>query len=209
MRDLIQIDENAPEYCSIDTGEFLEQTLGREVLDGGELEKILSKKWLMQCEYDIKAALHDETGTRYKCTEVDNVYNHENDFSSVFQYQIFYPESESDFYYCDDVFVAVEIHQGGDVRGNYGRPQIFRVDNVAESGFFNWVLGWSVNYSDGREVPENDRFSIGYAKHPFYEMQGYLKNNYKTPVFYSKKRGAFLSIYNDGRFVEIRPDFYI
>lgn len=209
MSDLIKIDTKFPDCTAIDTEEWLERVLGSEVLAGGELEEAISNKWLMQSEYDILEAIENAEGVKYKRTDVDNVYNNENDFSSVFQWQVFYPEDASDWMYADNVYVAIEVHQGGDVRGNYGRVRLYKTDCLAESGFFDWCLGWSVNYADGTEVPENDRFSIGYASHPFYEMQDHLKGGYKAQIMWSEKRGCFISTYQDGRFVELHPHLYV
>src|SRR5437870_8937644 len=137
--DLIVIDKKFPDCTAINTEAWIAKVLGEEVLAGGDLENLLSQKWLMQCEDEIKAAIETETGTEYKCTQVDNIYNGENDFSSVFQWQVFYPEHCSDWLYAHDVYVAVEIHQGGDVRGNYGRPRLFKVDSLADAGFLDFV----------------------------------------------------------------------
>lgn len=209
MTDIIQIDHKFPEYTSINTEEWLSRVLGSEVLSGGELEESISNKWLTQSQDEILEAIQNAEGIEYKCTDVDNVYNNENDFSSVFQYQIFYPEGETDWYYADNIYVAIEVHQGGDVRGNYGRVRLYKVDDLVSSGFLDWVIGWSVNYADGTEVPENDRFSIGYASHPFSEMQSHLKDGYKAEVWWSEKRGCYISTYQNGRFVELHPVLYI
>lgn len=49
----------------------------------------------------------------------DNTYNHENLLSDIFQYTIF---AKNDEYY-----VFLEIHRGGDVRGNYSGGCIFHI----------------------------------------------------------------------------------
>lgn len=207
--ELILIDNQCPECTAINTEVWLERVLGSEVLSGGELEEKLQGKWLMESEYDILAAIEAEEGCEYRRTDVDNVYNNENDFSSVFQWQVFYPADSSDWLYADNCYIAIEVHQGGDVRGNYGRVRLYKVDDLAESGFLDWCLGWSVNYADGTEVPENDRFGIGYASHPFYEMQSHLKDGYKAGIMWSEKRGCLVSTYQDGRKVELHPHLYI
>lgn len=209
QNDIIKFDHRFPDCTAIDTEVWLERVLGTEVLCGGDLEETISHKWLVQAEYDILEAIENVEGVRYKRTDVDNVYNNENDFSSVFQWQVFYPENASDWIYADNVYVAIEVHLGGDVRGNYGRVRLYKVDCLAESGFLDWCLGWSVNYADGTGVEENDRFSIGYASHPFYEMQNHLKGGYKAKILWSEKRNCFVSTYQDGRFVELHPHLYV
>lgn len=202
MSDLTNIDKQFPDCTAINTEAWLKAVLGDEVEIGTEeFREDLSNHWLVRLEDEILATLTDETGLEYKCTELDNVYNNDNDFSSVFQWQVFYPEDESDWYYAHDVYVAIEVHLGGDVRGNYGRVRLYRADCLAEAGFLDWVIGWDVRYSNGDEVPENDCFSIGYSNHPYYQMEQHLK----SPLKWSEKRQCFVGVYEDGRFVECRP----
>ncbi|AQT27809.1 hypothetical protein HOR67_gp47 [Ralstonia phage RS-PI-1] len=171
------------------------------------LEEVISGKWLMQAEDDIKAAIEAEMGEEYEFTRVDNTYNNENDFSSNFQWQVFYPAGSSDWVYADRAYVAIEVHQGGDVRGNYGRIRLFSVDDLADSGFLDWVLGWNVEYSDGTQVPENDRFSIGYASNPWCEMVDHIKGGDRG-LRWSEKHEAFVGWYEDGRAVKVTPYTY-
>lgn len=203
MHSVIKIDKKFPECTAIDTDAWLAAVLGEEVLTGGELEEHLSNHWLMRSEYQILEAIETAEGRNYRRTQVDNVYNNENDFSDVFQWQVFYPEESrsGDWFYADDVYVAIEPHMGGDPRGNYGRTRIYKVDCLADSGFLDWVLGWHVQYANGEEVVENDRFSIGYSSHPFYEMEQHLKSR----PMWSAKRKCFVAVYQDGRAVELHP----
>jgi hypothetical protein len=203
---LIQFDHSFPECTAIDTEEWLSAVLGSEVLEGGELEELLSQKWLMQCEDEIKEAIELEEGQEYKCTGVDNTYNNENDFSSQFQWQVFYPaDGHGDWCWERDCYVAIEVHQGGDVRGNYGRVRLFKIDSLADAGFLDWVLGWNVSYASGEEVAENERFSIGYHSLPYAEMERHLKGR----LMWSEKRECFVGWYQDGRAIEARPYLYV
>lgn len=205
-KELIQLDKRFPDCTAIDTEEWLARVLGDEVMAGGSLEKAMQGKWLKQCDDLILDAIQNHEERAYTCTSVDNVYNNENDFSSVFQWQVFYPrDTRSDWFYADDVYVAIEVHEGGDMRCNYGRVRLYRVDSLVDSGFLDWVLGWQVNYANGEPVPENDRFCIGYASHPFYEMREHLK----TDLRWSEKRNCFVGVYQDGRCVEAHPYLYV
>lgn len=204
MNELINIDRNFPEFTAIETEAWIDRVLGKPTAfecDG---------RWLSDQKYRVLEFIENENlGIDYRATEIDNTYNNENDFSSNFQWQVFYPADAGDWLYASDVFVAIEVHQGGDVRGNYGAVRVYRADDLADSGFFDWCLGWSANYSNGEEVPENDRFSIGYSSHPFYEMQRHLKGEWNAKIRWSEKRAAFLAAYGDGRFVELRPNLYV
>ena len=78
----------------------------------------------------------------------DNAYNNENDFSNVFNFTVLGTEEQRDeWYYKDDIFVAVRVHLGGDPRGNYGATRLYRTDNLAE-GFLDWTVGWDVESWD-------------------------------------------------------------
>lgn len=201
---LIKIDTTFPDCTAIDTEVWLTHVLGEEVeLGGEELANKMATKWLREIESDILAAIEQETGVEYVADAVDNVFNYEQDFSDVFQFQAFRPADDTDWFYADDVYIAVEVHHGGDPRGNYGRVRLYRVDSLADTGFLDWVLGWVVTYSDGTEVPLNGRFSIGYASHPLYELLDHLKDG---KLVWSEKRQCFVGVYTiDGRYVECRP----
>lgn len=203
MSDLIVIDRKFPDCTSIDTEAWLSRVLGEE------LDFECDGRWMCDQEYRLLEYVEGCEGVNYKRTSVDNVYNNENDFSDVFQWQVFYPENADDWVYADSVYVAIEVHCGGDVRGNYGRVRLYKVDSLADSGFLDWCLGWSVNYADGTEVAENERFGIGYASHPFYEMQEHLKGGHRAKIHWSEKRQCLVSTYQDGRFVELHPYLHV
>jgi len=146
----------------------------------------------------------------------DNTYNSENDFSSNFVFSIFQPEDASDWCYSDDVFVVVETHLGGDVRGNYGPLRVYRVDNIAESGFLDWVVGWyaspinedSPNYladCDCRELQAiNDRICTGYSSHPTSEVREHLWQN--TEPTWSDRLNCYVARFADVPFaVRLQP----
>lgn len=204
MTDLITIDRTFWDCTAIDTDAWLERVLGQPVAyecDG---------RWLSDQKYKVLEFVeNDNPGTEYRCTDIDNTYNNENDFSSVFQWQVFYPADAGDWLYADDVYVAIEVHQGGDVRGNYGAVRLYRADDLADSGFFDWCIGWHVNYANGEQVPDNDRFSVGYSSNPTCEVQRHLKGDWQARVQWSDKRGCFVAPYNDGRFVELHPHLYV
>ena len=202
-RGVVRICKRHWECSGLDTEAWLTAVLGDEVP-----EWECNGDWLMAQEYRILEFIENATGNEYRRTSVNNVYNNENDFTSVFQWQVYYPADADDWIYADDVFVAIEVHHGGDVRGNYGRVRLYRLDDMADSGFLDWMVGWEVTYSDGTPVAENDRFSIGYAQNPRCEIENHLKGGYRAKVAWSDKRDAFLAWYEDGRAVQIRPYSY-
>jgi hypothetical protein len=123
----------------------------------------------------ILAYLSARTGRQYVNASRDNVYNHEQDFTRVFTYTIYTPPDTADWLFADDTYIAVCVHRGGDTRGNYDAPRLYRVDAPADTGFFDWVVGWTVQYTDHRATDgtaelDSDRFSVGYTSHPTSEL---------------------------------------
>ena len=196
---MINVDKKFWDCCSIDTETWLDRVLGRE------LDYECSGDWLMQQEYKLLEYIETREGISYKRTSVDNVYNYEQDFSSVFQFQIFYPDDgrDRDHFYSDDTYVAVEVHKGGDVRGNYGRVRLYKVDSLADTGFYDWVVGWRIEYSDGENADDHGRFDVGYSSHPTSELSRYLKCG---KLHWSEKRQAFIGMLQGDRAVAAYPD---
>ncbi len=85
----------------------------------------------------------------------DNSYNSEQDLSSQINFTIYGPEG-CDWCWADDIYVALCVHRGGDVRGNYGRCRIYRVDSLADTGFLDWTLGWHVESAPLYGVDQDD-----------------------------------------------------
>lgn len=97
----------------------------------------------------------------------DNSYNCENDLSGTIDYEFFGPEG-ADYIYDDDCFVALRRHHGGDVRGNYGSVEIYKLN---ETGFFERKVGWSCE-----QQPESfDSLSMGYSNNPSYEFSKIIR----------------------------------
>lgn len=61
-------------------------------------------------------------------TSGDNTYNSENALSDDFQY--------STFEYEDETYVILQVHLGGDIRGNYSRPAVFQFTD--QDYFYDW-----------------------------------------------------------------------
>lgn len=140
----------------------------------------------MQAQFEEWAADRDESwyeSAQVFCEEVlnltkaasDNVYNHEQDLSQVYQWFIYQSEGASrDWIYDSDALTVVFIHTGCDVRGGYSAPLFCRsngeyavpVDHCAE---FYAVEGTD---ADGNELERDElaeiaeKWSAGYSSHP-------------------------------------------
>lgn len=125
----------------------------------------------------------------------DNTYNSDQDLSSQINFTVYGPEG-CDWCWADDIYVALCVHRGGDVRGNYGRCRIYRVDSLADTGFFDWTLGWHVEAAPLSGVDQDDldqkhlaglpwavderlseRCSPGYASMPSSELYSETTNS--------------------------------
>jgi hypothetical protein len=135
-------------------------------------------------------------------------------------FQVFYPSddragSQGEWYYGSDVYIGVNTHIGGDVRGNYRGMVLFGpIDSPCESGFLDWQIQWSTEYLDGSGRPDEDE---NYG--PFqgvYEVQKHLKeyecpNRYSQPgrkenaIKWSDEYKCFLARWKDGRTVKLYP----
>jgi len=177
---------------SIDTDGHIESTLGQPL----ELpESVDAGAWVSDAEDALLAFFKEETGMDYVHQARDNTYNSEQNLSSQFVFSIFAPEDCSDWCFANDVFVAIETHLGGDVRGNYSDFKVYRVDQLGDTGFFEWVCGWyaqpiSERYSQDELERVNDRLNVGYTSNPTSELRDLLEA--KTEPAWSDKHGAFV-----------------
>jgi len=242
MNDLIKIDKKYPECTGIDTVAWLNHVVGDHHDDWlAFLEKLneqhnedlrantspdflhyfcerspYTNRWISQLQEEIGMYLRAKTGQVYVPAHViDNVYNHEISFSTVFQYQVWVKEEDAqrhhktgewycdEFYYRDDVFVVTELHSGcGDVRANYGVPEIRGpVDSLCDARFLDWMIGWYITTSDGENADEDGVYSTGYSQNPTYHLTEALKGG---AMRWSERYQCFVGWLN-GRAVKMQP----
>lgn len=177
--------------AAIATDPFLEATLG------SPLDLDIAPDWDNDPEIPAAAGFPD-----YVELARDNVYNCEQDFSAIFTFTVFGPADCGDWLYADDLIVAVCLHRGGDARGNYGGPQYYRASNLAECGFLEWKLGFSVFAPDGENLDEDGRFGCGYSSCPTSALEDALDG---PGYWYKGEYHATL----DGDRVVVVPDLYV
>jgi len=133
----------------------------------------------------------------------DNVYNHENDFSDIFQYAV-WSTKEEDWMYGDEneTLIYISIHQGGDARGNYGAGYITR---LTSESFLDWNVGWHVSTPDGDEALHDkyDQFSPGYSSNPTHELNKEIEE-----IIESNEDSALIKL-KDGETVRVWPATYV
>jgi len=187
--------------AAIDTDVWLASKLGQDI--AGQLPQNV-EGWPQDAE--TQRGIEEITGEPMTRVTYDNVYNSENDFKSVFVYAVYIPDQDEkgqdEWYNADNVYVAVVVHIGGDVRGNYGRLRLYKSGDLAGTGFTDWVLGWYVTDKSGEQVLDSDRFSVGYANNPTSELAKYLdsdKGKWKKGVFYGTMKGKPVKCYPEAR----------
>lgn len=195
---------------SIDTGEWIEERCGEP------LEYQSTDEWMCDQEENIIEFLQKLTGVEMVAEEAGNPYNHENDFSSMFQYQFYRPAEVTDWIYEKHVYVAIERHHGGDVRGNYGLTRLY--GPVDAPRLFDYMLSWDVRYlSDDEPVKEADEFEAGYHQHPLHHLMKFIMPKKEVDQWgrsapiepnWDEDLQCYLAPYKDGRTVKIKPFFY-
>ena len=86
----------------------------------------------------------------------DNSYNGEQDLSAQVDFRVF-ADRDDDWLY-ESCLVAIRVHRGGDVRGNYGGTVLYRADGGLGGFLWGFRLGWSATSADG-EVIEQDEYT--------------------------------------------------
>jgi hypothetical protein len=200
---------------TLDTDAHIEESLGQPISLPDHLRDLIAEHWCSDPEVEdaLCAYFAALTGGKYVQQLRDNSYNHEQDLSQQVVFSIYAPADCADWCWCHDVFVVIENHQGGDVRGNYGVGTVYRVDNIGESGFLEWVVGWYARpicddaYGDVDDPDlqrANERLSVGYSSHPTSELRRLLMPN--TEPAWSDRLGCYVARLADVPFaVRLEP----
>ena len=169
---------NSWDCPTLDSDSHISESLGNAINIPEDVESKLSGKYAAEVDDVLCRFFARRSHQEYTSVLRDNTYNQENDLDSNFIFEIFAPVDCGDWLYSDDVYVVIERHLGGDVRGNYGEIEVYCVDKIAESGFFDLVCGWwvdpiSEDYDcDLSEL--NDRLCVGYSSWPTGELRDRL-----------------------------------
>jgi hypothetical protein len=196
MPDLIILDKQNLECCSLSWEQHCAESLGEPLKLPPSLADRLSEQWAIECEEDILALFALMTGTKYKQVWRDNTYNSENDLDQFALITVYADTDCSDWCWRRDCFVVIETGAGGDPRYcAYSAAQVYRLDDscIGDTCFLDWRLGyWITPISDRYDASEldqlNDRCSATYSSWPWGELIEGLES---APVW-SDKRGAFV-----------------
>jgi hypothetical protein len=208
----IHIDKASFECCALETDQHLLNSLGSPIKLSEHLTERMAEDWAINSEGELTDYLLEITGKEYRQVTRDNTYNNETDLDTFFIYTIYAPVGVSDWCWCDDLFVVVELGSGGDPRYSaYGQAKVYRVDNIGESGFFDMTLGWyaepiAEDYYSSPELERiNDRLSVGYTSNPTYELESLLMqrkdSKWQKCIEWSDKLGCFVGRLLDVEYV--------
>ena len=207
--ELIETPKNGCTYlwdASINTNAWLSQLFG-EPLDLDIPNEAWDNDSVVRGLCEDHASIEANESTQLIEATRENVYNGENDFNQVFTFTIYSTIDDKDeWYYGNDaVYIAVCLHLGGDVRGNYGNAKVYRCDDVYKDAlqyFLDWTIGWHVvRANNGESIEENDRFQIGYAQNPTSELESALdgdhdeKGEWIDGAFHAKMDGEKVICY--------------
>lgn len=147
LQESIIVDKQNFDFCAIDSAKHIENCLGSTLAIPDELQDKINDLGLTYTtvEADVLTFLKEKTGMDYVRWCRDNTYNHETDLDQFFVYTIYVPESSTDPIWASNAAVFIEMGSPGDPRYVYytgAELHLLQDGNMAESGFFNWVLNW-------------------------------------------------------------------
>lgn len=157
-------------WVCIDTEEWIKNRCGEPLEYEGK------GGWAQEEVSEIEEFLSNLAGC--KIVKIDrsegNTYNHESDLESDINFVFFCPEEQAhDWIYANNLYVAIEGHLGGDVRGNYSRVELY--GPIQGEYFFDWMLSWDVQFSNGEPVEDTGEYSAGYHPHPGWHLARHIK----------------------------------
>ncbi len=187
----------------LDSEQHITASLGQPIDLPDYLAEALATDWATEHDEELADHFAMLTGGRYEQFHRDNTYNVESDLSQFYVWSVWAPADCSDWYWANDVFVVVEMGSPGDPRCcGYGPAQIYRVDNLAESGFLDTVVGWfaqpiSDHYSDNDPELQtaNEWLSIGYSSNPTCQLRSMLAKGCEPK--WSDRHGCYVARLRD------------
>lgn len=207
MPELVSIDRNYPEYCTLSAADHISESLGKPLDLPEAIETLLGEHWANseEVEPNLLQLFKLITGAEYKQAARDNTYNNESDLDSFYVWTVYAPIDCPDWCWQRDVFVAVEMGSGGDPRYcGYSGARIYRLedDTLGDCNFLETTLGWWLEPIRDTYDPQpidwlNDRISVGYSSSPYYELES---NTYFKPIW-SESRGCYLVRPKDSPYV--------
>lgn len=104
-----------------------------------------------------------------------NTYNHESDLSEVLQWSIMTNQHSDNDLYSNGILL-VQLHHGGDPRGNYGNVAVYKWEGEDTLFFLDAVAGYYVTDLQGERIDNNltQHFESGYSANPGYQLSKHI-----------------------------------
>lgn len=196
--DSVLIKDSDLSSCAIDAAAHIASSLGSPLTLPPILADKLSQDWAAESEDDLLALFKLITGKPYTQVCRENTYNCETDLSTYFVFTVYAPQNCSDWVWCYDSFIVIELGAGGDPRYSaYGPAQVYRLEDgcIGDTDFLTWTLGFylrpiSDRYNDEILERLNDRVCSGYSSHPYCELEPMLVDG---RAYWSDRRQAHIA----------------
>ena len=195
----LNIDKNYFDRCSIIVSEHIENSLGKPITLPPSVQETLERViFCEEAEEDLLSLFTLMKGCKYEQVALDNTHNYDNDLDQFFVYTVYAPSGTSDWMWKRDCFVTIEMGSGGDPRYSvYGTAQVYDLgdDQLGDSGFFNWTLGWYARYVSNGEATwdtdsaieaVNNELSQGWGTHPTSHLRNLC---YSDPIWVEELEG--------------------
>ncbi len=143
-----------------------------------DINKLLNEKEDIYWTGEAEEYLNELLG--FEVVSSGNTYNHESDLSDIMQWSIMAPKGNKELY--SEGILLVQLHHGGDARGNYGSVQAYK---------------WNGERLETRLV---SMFESGYSSNPTYEL-----NKHIVKILEVNEDSAKIEL-NDGSTVIVYPE---
>ena len=195
--ELVKIEQDYPEYTMIILDAWIDRIFEDCKVELPEkLDAEIDGGWAIEHEAQIIDWISKTEGQEYETKVRDNTFNSPNDLSNDFVYQVIGPVDGScgDWCWDDDTYVIIERHNGGDPRNNnYSQFEIYKVDSLADTGFFDMSVGWTAHDLDG-DYADVQEIETGYSNEPFCQIRDhYISRKWDPIMRWSAKHNGFLA----------------
>lgn len=179
-------------YASLDSKAILEK------FELHDINKLLEDKDDIHWTGEAEKYLNEKLG--FEVVSSGNTYNHESDLTDIMQWSIVGPKGSE--LYSDDCVLLVQLHHGGDARGNYNDVKAYKWEGEDTFFFLDTVVGWYITDLEGEKLENNltQRFESGYSENPTYEL-----NKHIVKVIEINEESAKVEL-DDGTICRISPE---
>jgi len=142
---------------------------------------------------------------KFGCENGGNTYNHDNDLIYNIHFNVF--SNSDDWFYDDDCIIALEVHRGGDVRGNYGETRFFHMNDalveVLTGAKISFCLSNEITSSEVIQANDIDFSELDFDQWDTFDSDQDIFEDYFDFVSLSKDQMITVTCKKTGRIFEI------